>query len=76
MEDVTDDILTEKILRDMTRAQAELLHQIFIPIPGLSTGDTISFQHHKLVEYLITDKVKLIHFLLFLVRSGTIDVIT
>lgn len=54
MEDVTDDILKEKMLRDLTRAQSQLFINVFTVIPG---GEIISFQHPHLVEYLLTDKV-------------------
>lgn len=57
MEDVSDDILTEKILRDLTRTQSELLSHIFITIPGPDPLN-LKFQRPHLVQYLISESVR------------------
>jgi hypothetical protein len=55
-EDVADEIMLEKIVRELTRCKAELLSQIFSNA-GEDRKDLTVFKYPDLVKYLITGKV-------------------
>lgn len=57
LEDVSNEIIEERILRQFTRALFDMIHSLFAIIPGLQESQ-MEFQNTHLVEFILASTVR------------------